>query len=324
MLYNRKYNFVISLPFLVLMLVFMSVTAWDMPVGNFQRWIPILAGFVDIEDIPLLQSHLLSTLCLFLSSLSLYAFNERFIMAGRISLILPLVYLILAFSSSHSMIFSGTSVASLIVIWSFYSSMNVKKEDQSIFVSVFLATSAALFEPLALYLVPVAIFFSMRDVTVSMRTIVLTLLAVLIPFVFICSLRFIFFDDALIFAEEYFSHLRVEFILEPNVKSVSNIMYIIALIALILASVKDIFRRINSFKIVKSASFVRFITMIFFLAGTILLYPGSGSWVMQIIAIPAAVLIVESTGEHENSHKKRLGLLIVTIFMIVSRIACFI
>jgi len=324
MQHDRKYRFVMSLPFLGLLLIFMYVTAWHLPADNYDRWIPIIAGFMNIGDIPVLQSHLLATFFLIITSFSLYTFNEKYIMAGRLSLFLPIIYLILALTSQKSLLFSGVSVATLLIIWAVYCSLNTKKEDQCIFISVFLAASAALFEPLALYLLPVVLFFSMRNIVVTFRTIVLASLALFIPFIFIFALRFLFFDDAVIFGQEYFDRLRFGNIFSPQIKSVSDIFFIITLFFLIIATIKDVMKRINSFKIIKSASFVRFISMIFLMSLTLLLYPDSGSWVMQVISIPAAVLIVESTGEIENSHNKRLGFLIVTIFMVVSRVSCFI
>lgn len=324
MQYTHKYNFVISILYLILLFVFMSTTAWILPAENISRWIPVLAGFVDIEDIPLIDSHIIAAIFLIATSVSLYAFNERYIMTGRISLILPLVFLILALSSPLSLIFSGTSVASLFLLWSFYTTLTLKKNDQNSFLSVFLAASSALFEPLTIFLIPVVMLFSVRETAISVRKIVLILLAFLIPFVFIISLRFIFFDDALIFAEEYMRHLKIGAVLEPNIRSVSNILFLIEFIILLLASVKDIYKRINRFKIVKSASFVRFTTMIVFLAVIVILYPESSSWLMQIVSVPAAVLIVESTGENEDSHKRKLSFLLVTIFMVISRVVCFI
>ncbi|MDD3033861.1 MAG: hypothetical protein PHT25_04615 [Bacteroidales bacterium] len=324
MQYNRKYNFAISIPYLILLFAFMSVTGWILPAENIHRWIPVMAGFVDIEDIPLLDSHIIAAVLLIITSVSLYAFNERYIMIGRVTLTLPLVFLILALSSPLSLIFSGTSVASLFLLWSLYTTLTLKRNDQNSFLSVFLSTTAAMFEPLAIYMIPISMFFSVRETTVTLRKIVLIILAFLIPFVFIISLRFIFFDDAFIFAEEYMRHLKIGSVLEPNVRSVANILFLFELLVLILASIKDVFRRINSFKIVKSASFVRFTTMIIFLAVLVILYPESSSWLMQIVSIPAAVLIVESTGENEDSHKRKLSFLLVTIFMVLSRIVCFI
>ncbi|MCK9627910.1 MAG: hypothetical protein M0R37_04890 [Bacteroidales bacterium] len=324
MQHNRKYDFAISIPYLILLLAFMSATAWILPAENINRWIPVMAGFVDIEDIPLFDSHIIASLFLIATSVSLYAFNERYIMTGRVSLTLPLVFLILALSSPFSLIFSGTSVATLFLLWSFYTTLTLKKNDQNSFLSVFLATSSALFEPLAVYIIPVVMFFSIRETTVSLRKIVLTVLAFLIPFIFIISLRFIFFDDALIFAEEYLGHLKFGTVLEPNIRSVSNILFLIGFIILLLASFRDIYKRINSFKIVKSASFVRFTTMIVFLAALVVLYPESSGWIMQIVSVPAAVLIVESTGESEDSHKRKRSFLLVTIFIVLSRVVCFI
>ena len=324
MQYNRKYSFAISIPYLILLFAFMSATAWILPAQNIHRWIPVLAGFVDIEDIPLLDSHIIAAVFLIITAVSLYAFNERYIMTGRVSLTLPLVFLILALSSPLSLIFSGTSVATLFLMWSLYTTLTLKKNDQNSFLSVFLATSAALFEPLAVFLIPIAMFFSIREIAVSLRKIVLILLAFLIPFLFIISLRFIFFDDAVIFAEEYLTHLKAGAVLEPNIRSVSNILFLLEFIILLLTSIKSVYRRINSFKIVKSASFVRFTTMIVFLAILVILYPESGSWLMQIVSLPAAVLIVESTGENEDSHKRKLSFFLVTIFMVLSRVVCFI
>lgn len=324
MQYNRKYSFAISIPYLILLFAFMSATAWILPAQNIHRWIPVLAGFVDIEDIPLLDSHIIAAVFLIITAVSLYAFNERYIMTGRVSLTLPLVFLILALSSPLSLIFSGTSVATLFLMWSLYTTLTLKKNDQNSFLSVFLATSAALFEPLAIFLIPIAMFFSIREIAVSLRKIVLILLAFLIPFLFIISLRFIFFDDAVIFAEEYLRHLKAGAVLEPNIRSVSNILFLLEFIMLLLTSIKSVYRRINSFKIVKSASFVRFTTMIVFLAILVILYPESSSWLMQIVSFPAAVLIVESTGENEDSHKRKLSFFLVTIFMVLSRVVCFI
>jgi len=324
MQYDRRYNFAVSLPYLILLLFFVVFTALKLPYDNFERWIPLSAGFIEPEDIPALYSHLLSALFLIISAVSLYIFNERYLMTGKEGLTLPLTYLVLAFSSYQTSLFSGGSIATVLIMWSIHASLKIRNDEQYSFLAVFLATIASLFEPLMIYIIPLVVFFSIKETGISMRRLVLILLAFLIPVVIIFSLRFIFFNDAHIFAEEYIYHLKIGSITEPNIRSVSYLFFTIFLILLLILSLRDIFNRINRFKIIQSASFVRLIVLMFFLSGIIILYPDSSGRIMQIFSFPASVLIVESTGKNENSHKQRLYFFLVTIFLILGRIACFI
>lgn len=321
---KRRYEFVTSPFFLGLFLVLYFVSAIYLPVENSERWIPALIGFVDLESISRSLSITLATVFILLTSISLYIFNERNLMIGQRGILFPIVYLIFAITTPKSIFFSGVSVASLFIVWSLYYTIFSKKGDTEMFISGFLISLAALFDPHVTLLFPLIIFFALRSAVVTARAVVIVLVSILIPFAFMLSFRYLFFQDALFFIEIFISDLTSIDYPSLNLKNVSDIVVILSFFLYLLFAVSYVFNNMSRYKILKSHSFSRFMSLLLFCLLIVLFYPQSGEGLTQIIAIPVSVLVLEYVNSPEETAKKRVGFLLVLIFLVINRISCFI
>ncbi len=321
---KRKYDFVTSPIFLGLFLVLYFVSATFLPVENSERWIPALIGFVDLESITPTLSITLATVFIILTSISLYIFNERNLMIGQRGILFPIVYLIFSITTPKSIFFSGVSVASLFVVWSLYYTIFSKKGDMELFVSGFLISLAALFDPHVTLLFPLIVFFALRSAVVTPRAVAIVAGSLIIPFAFMLSFRYLFFQDALFFVEIFVSDLASIDYPSLSLMSVSDIIVTLSLFLYLMFAVSYALNNMNRYKILKSHSFSRFISLLLFCVLIVLFYPQSGEGLTQIIAIPVSVLVLEYVSSSEKPSKKKVGFLLVLIFLVINRISCFI
>ncbi|MEN6618866.1 MAG: hypothetical protein ABFC28_05150 [Rikenellaceae bacterium] len=321
---RRKYQFVTSPFFLGTFLVLYFISAIYIPVENSERWIPALIGFLDFESLSSTASIILATIFVVLTAISLYLFNERNLMIGQRGILLPIIYLIFAMSTPKTICFSGVSVASLLIVWSIYYSIFSRKGDRELFFSGFLISLAALFDPHVTLLIPLIIFFSLRSAVVTLRSVAIILGSVLIPFVFMFSFRYLFFEDALFFGEIYLTDLTSIAYPALSMKNVSDIILTLSLFLYLFFAVGYILSNMNRYKILKSLSFSRFISLLLLCVLIALFYPQSGEGITQIIAIPVSALVLEYVSSSEKPARKRVGFLLVLIFLSISRIARFV
>ncbi|OFY39690.1 MAG: hypothetical protein A2X18_09780 [Bacteroidetes bacterium GWF2_40_14] len=321
---KRRYEFVTSPLFLGLFLVLYFVSALYLPVENSERWIPALIGFVDLESLPPDLSITLGTIFIILTSISLYVFNERNLMIGQRGILFPIVYLIFSITTPKSIFFSGVSVASLFVVWSLYYTMFSKKGDMELFISGFLISIAALFDPHVTLLFPLIIFFALRSAVVTPRAVAIVAGSLVIPFAFMLSFRYLFFQDALFFIEIFISDLTSIDYPSLRLMSVSDIIVTLSLFLYLMFAVSYALNNMNRYKILKSHSFSRFISLLLLCVLIVLFYPQSGEGLTQIIAIPVSVLVLEYVSSPEKPSKKKVGFLLVLIFLVINRISCFI
>ncbi len=319
----RKYLFITSPILLGVIMVLFYISALYLPYENSERWIPALIGIVDFDSISKQLSVILATIFLLLSTISLYSFNVQNMMIGRSFFLLPIIYLIFSLSTPSTLYFSGVSVASLFVIWSVYYSIFSKRGDKDLFISGFLISVAALFDPHIILLIPLIIFYSLRSSVVSLRTITIVIASIIIPFAFMFSFRYLFFQDAIFFGEIYLTDLSAIKYPSISLRNIAEIILALFFVIYISLAILNAVRNINRYKILKSNSFSRFISMLIFTGLIILLYPESGEGLIQIFSIPASVIVVEYISATEKPARKRAGYLLILIFLAMSRIAGF-
>jgi len=321
---KRKYNFVTSPIFLGLFFIFYFISAIYLPVENSERWIPALIGFVDLESISRSLSITLATVFILLTSISLYIFNERNLMIGQRGILFPIVYLIFAITTPKSIFFSGVSVASLFIVWSLYYSIFSKKGDTELFISGFLISLAALFDPHVTLLFPLIVFFALRSAVVTPRAVAIVAGSIIIPLAFMLAFRYLFFQDALFFVEIFINDLTSIDYPSLSLMSVSDIIVTLSLFLYLMFAVSYALNNMNRYKILKSHSFSRFISLLLLCILIVLFYPQSGEGLTQIIAIPVSVIVLEYVSSSEKPSKKKVGFLLVLIFLVINRISCFI
>ncbi len=320
----RKYIFVTSPVFLGIFLMLLYISALYIPVENNERWIPALIGFLDFESISKSVSIIIASVFLISTAISLFIFNERNLMIGHRGIMLPVIYLIFAVASPKTLYFSGISVASLFVVWSLYYSLFSRKGDKEMFIAGFLIAVAALFDPHVTLLMPLIIFYSLRSSVLTARGVAVMIGSVMVPFIFMFSFRYLFFDDALFFGEIYLTDLKDICYPRIGLKNVADIVLALTTSIYLVFAISNSLSNINRYKILKSNSFSRFISWIVFSALIMVFYPKSGEAFIQILAIPGSVLVAEYITQTEKPTRKRVGFLLVLIFLSISRIASLI
>jgi len=279
---------------------------------------------MDLETIPRFLSVFAGFLFLVFTALSLYFFNERVILIGSNSVLLPIIYLIFAISYPQNVYFSGVSVASLFVAWSIYYTLFSRKGFKELFMSGFLISIAALFDPHITLIIPLILFFSLRTASVNARTVIVVSCSLIIPFAVVFALRYFVFEDIDFLTDMYLKDITSIWLSGMSTKNSADIIKIVSLFIYLLLSVSYAVKNINRYKILKSYLFLRFISLLIITSLVLFFYPQSGEELMQIISIPASVLVLEYISSTEKPIRKRVGFLLVLIFMIMSRIAAFI
>jgi len=320
----KKYQFVTSSFFLGIFIILYYISALFIPVENSERWIPALIGFLDFESLTKFVSICLGTIFMVFTAISLYFFNERNLLIGKSGVLLPVVYLIFALSTPKTIYFSGVSVASLFVVWSIYYSLFTRKGDKELFISGFLISLAALFDPHITLLIPFILFYSLRFAGVTPRSVAVILGSILVPFAFMFSIRYLFFEDALFFGDIYLTDLKSIYYPSLSLKNVADIVLTLSLFIYLCFAISYALKNINRYKILKSNSFSRFISMLIFTSFIVFFYPQSGEGLTQIIVIPVSALVVEYISSTEKPTRKRIGYLLILIFLSISRVASFI
>jgi hypothetical protein len=319
----RLYRFVISPFFLGSFLILYYISALFIPIESDIRSIPAFLGYWNPGVLPEYVSVFLELLFLVLTAISIFLFDKRNLLIGRSIVLLPLIYLIFAVSSPNSVFFSGSTVTTLLVLWSVYYSIFTRKGDKELFLSGFLISFAALFDTYAIFLIPLIVFFSLRSILVTLRSVIILATAVIIPFALIFSLEYFIFGDSMFLLRVYIKDLSYFSFLDLNIKSVANFFKIIALFIFLFLAVKYSLANITKYKTLKSNSFVRLISLLVVNFLIALMYPLSVDCFTQINAFPVSILVLEYVSTKEKPTMKRVGYLIVLIFIAMSRIAVF-
>ena len=314
-----KYNFSTN-PLLLSGLLLVSYFAAFRISGNGStvEWIPALISFVDAESVTPRLSLLLSTFFLAVNALSLYIIGLKLLGTGKNKFLLPVIYLIFALVSPKVLIFSGSSAAALFVLWSLYFTISAKQGDLQFFVSGFLISVATLFEPQLTFIVPLIIIYSMMTNGAGARSAVLMLFAVAIPWIFMLSLRYLFFQDATLFAQLFADELTGISLFRFSLESVADFALMLFFVIISFSSVAFIMGQRNHYKILKSMAYTRFIILLLFLVLMLFIYPHTRGTLSSLIAMPVAVVVNEYMLNYTKSNKHQIQFIILLILILVA------
>ena len=256
-------------------------------------YVPALAGFVDMEQIPYIFSLTVGLTLFILAAVSIYYISEELFASSRRSRYILLMYLLFALINPSVLLFSGASVASLAMIWSIYFIMRSKNSSSAIFISPFLASVASLFYPYIAFIVLLSIFFVLNFKELSIRAITVSFIGALFPYIFIGSLRYIFFEDVSVFAELLLSELINISVPEIRVSSVPEILQMLLLILVALKSVGSVMKTIRFYRVEESSALSKMIILFVFLVLANIVYPATYGSYMVFIAIPLSFVVCE-------------------------------
>ncbi|GEM_PF-3854216 len=271
-------------------------------------------------ELEIYQHILISIASIILTLIVLYRFNELRASAGRNGLTVPVLYLLFTSYFGGYFSTSGISVAALLVTGSLAFSFSRDKNDSELFMSNFLISLSAIFEPLLLFLVPLVLIFSLRSSLAGARNIAIALSGLILPFVITLSIIYMSGGEISVL-EEYISELGTARLTFPFSGSVPEALYSVALTTYLFFAIYIIFKKINRYKIIKSKSFSRIIALMAFTALITLFYHSGERDITPITAIPASFIAAEYSDSDNSSSGGRAALLIVLILLTVVKIS---
>ena len=322
---KEGYNFVTSPAILFLLFVSLYVSALYVPdKGYINEWIPILISFIDTSFYTRNVSIILSSLAMGFTAISLYFIGLKMLGTGKNKFILPLFYLIFALISSDSIFFSGNSFASPLLLWSLYFSILSKKSDLKCFLTGFLFSFSLLFDPHIALILPLVFYYIFISRGLSLRTIILIITSILLPLIFLFSVRFLLFEDAMMFSDLMMLDLLQISTFAFSLENVAEFIILAAYAVILASGILYILSFRTGYSIIKSLTHSRFILLLFFSLFLLILYPDTRGSLATIFAIPASVIASEYAGNFDKSNKSKIQLLVLFIFVIVGRISQFV
>jgi len=280
-------------------------------------YVPALAGFTDIEQVPHVFLLTIGLALFLLTIVSIYYVSEELFASSRRSRLISLMYAIFALINPSVILFSGASIASLAMIWSIYYIIKSKNSSSAIFISPFLASVASLFYPYIAFIVFLAIFFVLNLKELSIRTITVSLIGALFPYIFVIALRYIFFEDVSVFAELLINEFLNVSRPEIKVTSVPEVLQILLLIVVALNSVSSVMRTIRFYRVEESSVLSKMIVLFLFLILANIVYPDTYGSYMGFIAIPLALIVCEYVNPIGGNIGKVRGADVLILFMII-------
>ncbi len=325
---EHRYRFVYSPFFLGLMTLLLLVSSVLLSPVSFYNtrfnWIPLLAGFVNLETLSPALSVFLSLSFHLITVILLYRFNEKLFTCGKSSLQLAFTYLVFALTPESTIFFSGSSIAAPLLMSSIYFSLLSKDDDNNLSIAAFLISLATMFNFLLVFMIPVILFYSLQSSSFELRKFVLSILVVLMPYIFVVSIRHLIFGDASIFLELLWTDIASVSAPAINAGNLADIVLIISFVVVFYRSVISVGKVVNRYKTLKYSSILRNIMVFLFLSLISLFYPAYGTQLFVLISIPMSLLIYESVSMESNLKARRAEFFVLMIFIAISRIAHFI
>ena len=327
---SRYCNIVSSSGVLIIYTLIMLITAilfsYTATLSNSISPVPALAGFVDIEQIPHTFSLIAGIVLFVLTIMSVYCVSESIFASARRSEIISLMYALIVLINPSAILFSGVSLASLAMVWSIYFMIRSKNNSSAIFISPFLASVASLFSPYIIFAVPILMFFVLNLRSPDMRSIAVSFAGALFPYIFVFSLRYIFFDDSAIFAELLRAELMNFSMPKIKAASIPEILQIILLIVVALNSARSVIKSLRFYRTEESLVLSKMIILLLLLVLVNAVYSNTYSSYMAFIALPMAFIVCEYVNPIGDNRSKIRGvdMLILLLVIFMNRVNLFI
>lgn len=275
-------------------------------------------------------SALFAAIFLVAIAVSLYYTNDSFFLMTSQPRILPVMYLILAFSNPEAVFFSVYHLVAILLLWALYFNVRYAVEEEnkmsSLFISVLLYSLASLILPMLIF-VPVIFFFINLFYARGnyFKLVVVFLSALITPFLYLVSIRYLlpkaeiapYFD----FFWKSLSNMSVDF----TPRKMSD-FFMLGMIAVVyIRSLFFVLKRRSSYNVSSSRAFnigIIFSVILFLL---IILYGSHISSLMQIILyIPVSLIIFAFIKHKESKNQSRVFIILMILSILMYRISCFI
>lgn len=324
---DYQYKFVCSPLFLGLYMLSLLVTSLYLSGSAYsppqQIWIPLLSGFTDPSFYSASTSVLLTLAITGVSATIVFMINSNYLGNEKKSITLILLYLIIVMTVPGTIFLRGSTLAAPFFLMAVYNAIKTSESEKSIFNAGFLTAAASLFDPHILATLPFIFYFTLVSSSFSFHSIALFMTSVFLPFLFLFALRYIVFDDALLFAELFKDHLLSASSPTIKIESVADLFLVLFSFYLAYRAVSNLLGRLSTFKITNALTITRFtvVLVVFLVLATI--NPDLQDGFMYLLAIPSAFILNEYLSNSRDDKIKRVELLILLILISVSRVSEF-
>lgn len=324
---NNRYKFVSSPLFLGLYSLLFLASSLVLSGGAYspirESPISVLTGFLDIQSISATISVLLTLAITGVTAVIIYILNYRHFNTGKSSWTLLFLYFIFLFSSPQNIFLDGSIIAAPLYLLSLYFTIKSSKEQIDIFSAGILISAASLFDYHLLALIPFLIYYSLVKSSFSFRSLVIFISAIILPYLFVFSIRYIVFEDASLFAEIIW--LNISSIRAPhlNIDSVAHVSLILFSLFIAYRAIYSTINKLTSIKIIKATALTRFTVTAILFAVIMLLYRDIQASFMTLLAIPASYLLNEYLTSKNTDKNKRGEFLVFLIILALARVAQF-
>lgn len=324
---DSQYKFVYSPIFLGLFMLsllasslYLSGSAYSPPK---EIWIPLLSGFTDPAFYSASTSVLLTLAATGVSATMVFMINSKYVGNEKKSITLILLYLIIVMAVPGTIFLRGSTLAAPFFLMAVYNAIKTSESEKSIFHAGFLTATASLLDPHILATLPFIFYFTLVSSSFSFRSIALFITSVVLPFLFLFALRYIVFNDALLFAELFKNYLLSASSPTIKIERVADLFLVLFSFFLAYRAVSNLLGRLSTFKITNSITITRFtiVLLVFLVLATI--HPDLQDGFMYLLAIPSAFILNEYLSNAREDKIKRVELLILLILVAVSRISEF-
>lgn len=318
MFYNRRYNFAVS-PFFLGVLYIIIILSDIFSGSSIADGGEIPGLFFDLPARGYLTVSF-SVALLTAVVITLYRLNETRVTAGRSSLVLVLLYLLLVSSSPGYLSYPQRFFSALMVSAALYYSNCRERSEKELFLANFFISAAALTEPLTTLLIPVIFYFSLRSSSANARSVTTALTGVILPFLFSAAILYLLKGEVGIF-KNILSAIGDPHVTFPLRGKLYEIVFTMALSLYLIFSIGHILKRINRFKVIKSKYFARVTSLMVIMAFVSIFCSSESNDATVITAIPASFAAAEYSASDNSSPGGRVLLLVVLILLTLVKIS---
>ncbi|MFA6770689.1 MAG: hypothetical protein WCR71_05905 [Bacteroidales bacterium] len=324
---NNRYKFVSSPFFLGFYSLFFLITSLILSAGTYspprESQISILTGLLETQYLSSTISVLLTLAVTGITASIIYILNHRHFNTGKSSSVLVFLYLIFLFSSPQTIFFNGSTIAAPLFLLSLYYTINSSNESMGIFSSGVLISVATLFDFHLFALIPFIIYYSLVKSSFSFRSLIIFLSALILPYLFTLSIRYIAFEDATLFAQLFWLNISSVSAPRVNIDTVAHVSLLVSSLFIAYRAIYSILHKLSSYKIIKATALIRFIVTAIIFATIVLLHKNIQGKFMTLLAIPASYIISEYLTNKNTNQNQRGEFLVLLIILVLTRVAEF-
>lgn len=285
------------------------------------EWIPLLSGFVDMEAFYLNRIWLVAggILSLFLLIIPLYFINSRALCKSFRMYYTLLFCMLVILVNPMSVYFSTVYPAAICITWMQYCLIIRQR-----FIAFLLLSLASLFYAPVMWAVPVVLVITLIGTPDIFRAFFKSIGGILIPYVYLFSFRYIYFNDTEVFIQQYLQEM-IKIEIPVYSLSFTNIFVVICFLIITLHAVFAILGKLGRQSIL--TGHILKTELVAFLLGTILflLFWGVTSLPLCVLLAPTMSLLLSNYFTQDKvSRTAKAELILLMGAVVVARAAYFI